>query len=329
MLCVKSSIRASGSTFHQNVSPAGRAARPRGLGRGAARHGARAAPPPSRWSLPCPCWMAPFRALARTAAPITHRRDLPPDAARLGGPQRGMPQAFRVGNVGGDAAYGTCSRTNAPTEPAAGLMLDNLLPIPDAESLPFYPSVLKLVVCACSVTCAGQLARAGRPPRRAGRPGRRPACSAGADSSPGPRIQDALGPALFRPPSGRFHAGRDLTPPPPPTRARPWRGAPSQPLSTGGPTRTMGGSAAPWRAAFRTPRSRTRRPARGGRRRCAARPASCSPPPRTQCWPGRPPPPGPGDWGRGGAVVWVRGVLAVRPRAPPTLTFGLAAADGS
>ena len=26
-------------------------------------------------------------------------------------------------------------------------MLDNFLPIPDAESLPFYPSVLKLVVC--------------------------------------------------------------------------------------------------------------------------------------------------------------------------------------
>ena len=30
---------------------------------------------------------------------------------------------------------------------APGLMLDNFLPIPDAESLPFYPSVLKLVVC--------------------------------------------------------------------------------------------------------------------------------------------------------------------------------------
>ena len=30
---------------------------------------------------------------------------------------------------------------------APGLMLDNFLPIPDAESLPFYPLVLKLVVC--------------------------------------------------------------------------------------------------------------------------------------------------------------------------------------
>ena len=30
------------------------------------------------------------------------------------------------------------------------LMLDNFLPIPDAESLPCYPSVLKLVVCTVS-----------------------------------------------------------------------------------------------------------------------------------------------------------------------------------
>ena len=38
----------------------------------------------------------------------------------------------------------------ATTVVAPGLMLDNFLPIqaiPDAESLPFYPSVLKLVVC--------------------------------------------------------------------------------------------------------------------------------------------------------------------------------------
>ena len=31
---------------------------------------------------------------------------------------------------------------------APGLMLDNLLPIPNAESLSFYPSVLKLVAHA-------------------------------------------------------------------------------------------------------------------------------------------------------------------------------------
>ena len=31
---------------------------------------------------------------------------------------------------------------------APGLMFDNFLPIPDAEFLPFYPLVLKLVVCA-------------------------------------------------------------------------------------------------------------------------------------------------------------------------------------
>ena len=36
----------------------------------------------------------------------------------------------------------------AKTVVAPGLMLDNFLPIPDAESLPFYHSVLKLVVCA-------------------------------------------------------------------------------------------------------------------------------------------------------------------------------------
>ena len=30
---------------------------------------------------------------------------------------------------------------------APGLMLDNFISIPDAESLPFYPLVLKLVVC--------------------------------------------------------------------------------------------------------------------------------------------------------------------------------------
>ena len=35
----------------------------------------------------------------------------------------------------------------ATTAVAPGLMIDNFLPIPYAESLPFYPSVLKLVVC--------------------------------------------------------------------------------------------------------------------------------------------------------------------------------------
>ena len=36
----------------------------------------------------------------------------------------------------------------ATTIDAPGLMLDNFLPIPYAESLPLYPLVLKLVVCA-------------------------------------------------------------------------------------------------------------------------------------------------------------------------------------
>ena len=34
------------------------------------------------------------------------------------------------------------------SELAPGLMFDNFLAVPDAESLPFYPLVLKLVVCA-------------------------------------------------------------------------------------------------------------------------------------------------------------------------------------
>ena len=34
------------------------------------------------------------------------------------------------------------------SELAPGLKFDDFLPIPDAESLPFYPLVLKLVVCA-------------------------------------------------------------------------------------------------------------------------------------------------------------------------------------
>ena len=36
-------------------------------------------------------------------------------------------------------------------ELAPGLMFDNFLPIPDAESLPFYPLVLKLVGCVYRV----------------------------------------------------------------------------------------------------------------------------------------------------------------------------------
>ena len=37
--------------------------------------------------------------------------------------------------------------TSSCSELAPGQMFDNFLPIPDAESLPFYPLVLKLVVC--------------------------------------------------------------------------------------------------------------------------------------------------------------------------------------
>ena len=45
-----------------------------------------------------------------------------------------FPYRFRSDN-------GSCS------EPAPELMFDNFQPIPDAESLPFYPLVLKLVEC--------------------------------------------------------------------------------------------------------------------------------------------------------------------------------------
>ena len=47
-----------------------------------------------------------------------------------------MPEFWRFRSDGG-----SCS------ELAPGLMFDNFLPIPDAASLPFYPLVLKLVVC--------------------------------------------------------------------------------------------------------------------------------------------------------------------------------------
>ena len=33
-------------------------------------------------------------------------------------------------------------------------MFDDFLPIPDAESLPFYPMVLKLVVCVTIIDCS-------------------------------------------------------------------------------------------------------------------------------------------------------------------------------
>ena len=39
-----------------------------------------------------------------------------------------------------------CPKMSFATIVAPGLMLENFLPIPEAESLPFYPSVLKLVV---------------------------------------------------------------------------------------------------------------------------------------------------------------------------------------
>ena len=51
---------------------------------------------------------------------------------------------------------GNCS------ELAPGLMFDDFLPIPDAESLPFYPLVLKLVVCARGPMSANSPSRARR-----------------------------------------------------------------------------------------------------------------------------------------------------------------------
>ena len=54
-------------------------------------------------------------------------------------------------------------------------MFDNFLPIPDAESLPFYPSVLKLVLCVPASPIAPTYARRPARSRRlatAGRPAR-------------------------------------------------------------------------------------------------------------------------------------------------------------
>ena len=45
------------------------------------------------------------------------------------------------------------------SELAPGLMFDNFLTIPDAESMPFYPLVLKLVVCPDSAATGDRLAQ--------------------------------------------------------------------------------------------------------------------------------------------------------------------------
>ena len=56
---------------------------------------------------------------------------------------------WRCKEVGFICPFVVIDSTNsgATNAVAPGLMLDNFLPIPDAEPLPFYPLVLKLVVC--------------------------------------------------------------------------------------------------------------------------------------------------------------------------------------
>ena len=63
------------------------------------------------------------------------------DAVKLTLPGGWLHLSFR-----GHRPYRFRSDDGSCSELAPGLMFDKFLPIPDAESLPFYPSVLKLVV---------------------------------------------------------------------------------------------------------------------------------------------------------------------------------------
>ena len=64
------------------------------------------------------------------------------DAVKLTLPGGWLHLSFR-----GHRPYRFMSDDGNCSELAPGLMFDDFLPIPDAESLPFYPLVLNLVVC--------------------------------------------------------------------------------------------------------------------------------------------------------------------------------------
>ena len=67
------------------------------------------------------------------------------DAVKLTLPVGWLHLSFR-----GHRPYRFRSNNGNCSELAPGLMFDDFLSIPDAESLPFYPLVLKLVVCVCA-----------------------------------------------------------------------------------------------------------------------------------------------------------------------------------
>ena len=73
---------------------------------------------------------------------LTGAREAGASMAADGAPSRGG------GGVGGIYPFVVTDPTDlgATTLVAPGLVLDNFLPVPDAEFPPFYPSVLKLVV---------------------------------------------------------------------------------------------------------------------------------------------------------------------------------------
>ena len=58
-----------------------------------------------------------------------------------------LPGCWLHLSIRGHWHYRFRSNDGSCSELAPGLMFDNFLPIPDAESLPFYPLVVKLVVC--------------------------------------------------------------------------------------------------------------------------------------------------------------------------------------
>ena len=72
-----------------------------------------------------------------------------PDKASAGAASRNPVGATRGEEL--SSSYLFRSDDGSCSELAPGLMFDNFLPIPDAQSLPFYPLVLKLVCVSSSV----------------------------------------------------------------------------------------------------------------------------------------------------------------------------------
>ena len=69
----------------------------------------------------------------------------------LGCSQLILPGCWLHLSLRGHRPYRFRSNDCSCSELTPGLMFDNFLPIPDAESLRFYPLVLKLVACPSSI----------------------------------------------------------------------------------------------------------------------------------------------------------------------------------